>query len=102
MAARANCSGLEPCSWATRCRISLSRALSCSLLSGVCRQPVSLARMRSSLFWLMVALLGTSISAIGLATTRSSPPRKRRSRGVRNRMASPVRPARPVRPMRCT
>jgi len=53
-------------------------------------------------FWLMVALLGISMASIGRPTARSSPPRKRRSRGVTNRIASPVRPARPVRPMRCT
>ena len=37
-----------------------------------------------------------------LAVTRSMTRSMFRSRGLTNRMASPVRPARPVRPMRCT
>jgi hypothetical protein len=51
---------------------------------------------------LMVSLLGAAIASIGWRVARSIAFSKWRSRGLTNRIASPLRPARPVRPMRCT
>ena len=51
---------------------------------------------------LTASTLGSGISWIGCRVARSIARSMPFSRGVTNRIASPLRPARPVRPMRCT
>ncbi|MCW0417162.1 hypothetical protein NB689_002916 [Xanthomonas sacchari] len=51
---------------------------------------------------LTASTLGSCISSIGWRVARSIARSMPRSRGLTNRIASPLRPARPVRPIRCT
>jgi hypothetical protein len=51
---------------------------------------------------LTASTLGSCIGVDRLARGALDRAQHARSRGVTNRIASPLRPARPVRPMRCT